>query len=187
MLQHSIVNKNPNWETPQDLYDEASRKYKVRPSLDVCATRRNKKCALFFSKDSLSKQWNKSFFMNPPYGKNVIDKWIKYAYEQHKKHNVTGIALIFSKTETKWWHKYIQDIADVHFIKGRVHFELDGKKVVNSAPYGSCWVIWRAKKRFSKSQKEFACAKLLSVIDGIAPRPNLRDLVRAKKSRSGKN
>ena len=84
--------------------------------------------------------------MNPPYGKNVIDKWIKYAYEQHKKHNVTGIALIFSKTETKWWHKYIQDIADVHFIRGRVHFELDGKKVVNSAPYGSCWVIWRAKK-----------------------------------------
>ena len=187
MLQHSIVNKNPNWETPQELFDEACRKYKVRPSLDVCATRRNKKCALFFSKDSLSKQWNKSFFMNPPYGKNVIDKWIKYAYEQHKKHNVTGIALIFSKTETKWWHKYIQDIADVHFIRGRVHFELDGKKVVNSAPYGSCWVIWRAKKRFSKSQKEFACAKLLSVIDGIAPRPNLRDLVRAKKSRSGKN
>ena len=187
MLQHSIVNKNPNWETPQELFDEACRKYKVRPSLDVCATRRNKKCALFFSKDSLSKQWNKSFFMNPPYGKNVIDKWIKYAYEQHKKHNVTGIALIFSKTETKWWHKYIQDIADVHFIKGRVHFELDGKKVVNSAPYGSCWVIWRAKKRFSKSQKEFACAKLLSVIDGIAPRPNLRDLGRAKKSRSGKN
>ena len=187
MLQHSIVNKNPNWETPQELFDEACRKYKVRPSLDVCATRRNKKCALFFSKDSLSKQWNKSFFMNPPYGKNVIDKWIKYAYEQHKKHNVTGIALIFSKTETKWWHKYIQDIADVHFIRGRVHFELDGKKVVNSAPYGSCWVIWRAKKRFSKSQKEFACAKLLSVIDGIAPRPNSRDLVRAKKSRSGKN
>ena len=187
MLQHSIVNKNPNWETPQELFDEACRKYKVRPSLDVCATRRNKKCALFFSKDSLSKQWNKSFFMNPPYGKNVIDKWIKYAYEQHKKHNVTGIALIFSKTETKCWHKYIQDIADVHFIRGRVHFELDGKKVVNSAPYGSCWVIWRAKKRFSKSQKEFACAKLLSVIDGIAPRPNLRDLVRAKKSRSGKN
>ena len=97
MLQHSIVNKNPNWETPQELFDEACRKYKVRPSLDVCATRRNKKCALFFSKDSLSKQWNKSFFMNPPYGKNVIDKWIKYAYEQHKKHNVTGIALIFSK------------------------------------------------------------------------------------------
>ena len=59
------------------------------------------------------------------------------------KHNVTAMALIFAKTETKWWHKYIQDVAEVHFIKGRGHFQLNGKDVQNSAPYGSAWVIWR--------------------------------------------
>tara|TARA_Y100001001_G_C7965491_1_gene294032 strand:+ start:826 stop:1320 length:495 start_codon:yes stop_codon:yes gene_type:complete len=147
MLQHSIVGTYPDWETPQSLFDEACKKYKVRPTLDVCATRRNKKCATFFSKQSLNKQWNKSFFMNPPYGKGVIDKWIKYAYEQHLKHNVTGLALIFAKTETAWWWNYIQDKAEVYFIKGRVHFQLDGKTPKNSAPYGSCWVIWRRVKK----------------------------------------
>ena len=155
MLQHSIVHRNPNWETPQELFDEACRKYKVRPSLDVCATRRNKKCALFFSKDSLSKQWNRSFYMNPPYGKGIIDKWIKYAYEQHVKHNVTAMALIFAKTETKWWHKYIQDVAEVYFIKGRVHFQLNGKDVQNSAPYGSAWVIWRKNKNIRIHKNPF--------------------------------
>ena len=147
MLQHSIVGTYPDWETPQSLFDEACKKYKVRPTLDVCATRRNKKCATFFSKQSLNKQWNKSFFMNTTYCRNIIYKWIKYAYEQHLKHNVTGLALIFAKTETAWWWNYIQDKAEVYFIKGRVHFQLDGKTPKNSAPYGSCWVIWRRVKK----------------------------------------
>jgi len=93
--------------------------------------------------------------MNPPYGKGIIDKWIKYAYEQHVKHNVTAMALIFAKTETKWWHKYIQDVAEVHFIKGRVHFQLNGKDVQNSAPYGSAWVIWRKNKNIRIDKNPF--------------------------------
>lgn len=146
-LQHSIVGVNPNWETPQSLFDEACTLYNVAPSLDVCATRQNKKCTSFFSKrdNALGKPWTKSFYMNPPYGRKM-DVWIEYAYEQHKKHNVTGMALVFSKTETQWWHNFVQDKAEVHFIKGRVRYEMGGCPSKNTAPYGSCWIIWRKKK-----------------------------------------
>ena len=118
MLQHSIVGVNPNWETPQSLFDEACTKYNVHPTLDVCASRQNKKCANFFSKrdNSLSKKYTESFFMNPPYGRNM-DVWIEHAYKQHIENNVTGMALVFAKTETIWWHSFVEGKSEVHFIK----------------------------------------------------------------------
>jgi len=146
MLQHSIVGVNPDWETPQSLFDEACTKYNVHPTLDVCASRQNKKCANFFSKrdNSLNKEYTESFFMNPPYGRNM-DVWIEHAYNQHIENNVTGMALVFAKTETIWWHSFVEGKSEVHFIKGRVKYEMNGQRSKNTAPYGSCWIIWRAK------------------------------------------
>ncbi len=69
--------KTPEWETPQNLFDELNEKYYF--TLDPCATKRNAKCKKFYTKedDGLSKDWNgEVIFMNPPYGRE-IGKWIK--------------------------------------------------------------------------------------------------------------
>lgn len=149
-MSHAIQNLNDAnindlWETPQALLDEACKLYGVWPKLDVCATYDNQKCKYCFTSedDALLKSWDYDFFMNPPF--SAIAKWIEKAHHESCENNVTGIALIYARTDTKWWHAFIEGKAEVHFIQGRVRFEMDGRPSKHVAPFPSCWVIWRAK------------------------------------------
>lgn len=139
------LNKDDDWETPDYLYNQALLNYNVKPTLDVCATVLNRKCLDYFDRNQngLLQEWNQDFFMNPPYSE--VGLWVEKAYKEHLKYNVTGIALIFSKTDTKFWHDYIEQKADVYFIKGRIKFCKDGIPGKHPAPYPSCWVVWREK------------------------------------------
>ena len=147
-IQHlQIINENDEWGTPTLQLKKAMMDFDILPFLDVCATETNRKFTSFFSKESdgLSQNWNHDFFMNPPYSQIV--SWMDKAYEQHKKHNVDALILVYAKTDTRWWHKYVEGIAEVHFIKGRLKFvKPDGTISKNSAPYPSCWIIYRKKE-----------------------------------------
>lgn len=130
--------------TPIPLLRKAMFEYDVLPFLDVCATAENRKFQDYFTKeqDALTLEFLCDFFMNPPYSK--VKEFIKYAHEQHKKHNVTGLILTYAKTDTKWWHEFVEGKAEVHFIKGRVKFyDQFGYLTKNSAPYPSVWIIFR--------------------------------------------
>ena len=71
---------------------------------------------------------------------------MKKAYYDSKTFGVEGICLIFAKTDTKFWHSFIEGKAEVHFIKGRIKFLKHGFKTKNSAPYPSCFVIYRLER-----------------------------------------
>lgn len=128
--------KTDQWGTPQDVFDRLQDEFHL--DLDVCADELNRKCPIFFSKeiDGLRQNWNgKRCWMNPPYGRE-IGKWVEKA--------ATGgaaivVALLPARTDTRWWHDYIQGKAEVRFIKGRLKFG-DSK---NSAPFPSCVVIFK--------------------------------------------
>lgn len=111
--------------------------------LDVCATEKNRQFRDYFSKenDALKQDWTLNFFMNPPYSE--IYRWMEKAREQVNKHKVVGLILTFAKTDTKWWHEFVEGKCQVHFIKGRVRFLKDGIQSKNSAPYPSCWIVMR--------------------------------------------
>jgi len=113
------------YETPPELFRKACIEYNVSPLVDVCATIQNTKCDDYFNKaeDSLSKDWDFPFFMNPPYSR-VFD-FMKKAYYESKKWKVEGLILIYAKTDTKFWHSFIENKAEVHFIKGRIKFLRD--------------------------------------------------------------
>lgn len=143
-IQHlKIINKNDEWETPPSLLYSAMAKYKVTPKLDVCATVSNAKFQRFFTKEQngLSQDWDVDFFMNPPYSE--ITSWMAKAWQEVNKHSVTGLLLTFAKTDTKWWHQYVEAKCEVHFIKGRVRFFTNGHPSQNSAPYPSAFLIMR--------------------------------------------
>jgi len=135
-----------NYETPPILFDQACLKFKIRPTIDVCANEKNSRCAKFITEieDSLTFEWYETFFMNPPYSK--IEKFMRKAYYQSKKHKIEGLILTYSKTDTKWWHSFVENQAEVHFIKGRIKFFKKGIQTQNSAPYPSCWIIYRLEK-----------------------------------------
>lgn len=143
-MQHlGVINNHDEYETPMSLLRDACNKFKVRPTLDVCCNQQNKKCLKGFTKadDGLQQSWDEDFFMNPPYSK--VAKWISKGYNEHLKNNVTGIALVYAKTDTRWWHAFVEGKAEVYFIKGRIRFLLHGCKTANRAPYPSCWIVWR--------------------------------------------
>ena len=125
--------KTYEWETPNELFRELDREFHF--TLDVCATRDNAKCELFFSKeiDGLKQQWGKRNFMNPPYGRE-IGKWVKKASK-----NPVTVCLLPARTDTRWFHDYIYDKAEIRFLKGRIKF--GGGE--NSAPFPSMVVIFK--------------------------------------------
>ena len=71
---------------------------------------------------------------------------MKKAYYQHLKHGIDGLILVFAKTDTKWWHSFVEDKAEIHFIRGRIKFFKDGYETKNSAPYPSCFLIYRLER-----------------------------------------
>ena len=52
----------------------------------------------------------------------------------------TTVALLPARTDTKWFHDYIYEYADIIFIKGRLKFE--GGEKLAPAPFPSMIVIW---------------------------------------------
>jgi phage N-6-adenine-methyltransferase len=135
--------KSDNWETPQDIFDSLNLGFGPF-TLDVCASKENTKCHdMFYSieEDGLSKDWHKisnKCWMNPPYGRQ-IGKWIKKAYEESQK-GALVCCLLPARTDTKWFHEYLQDKDHVlvRFLKGRLKF--GGAK--NSAPFPSMVVVF---------------------------------------------
>src|SRR5579885_2783195 len=93
-----FLSQTPEWETPQDLFDELNSLYHF--TLDPCATPHNAKCPRFFTKeqDGLSQTWDGVVFLNPPYGRE-IGKWIQKAYESSLA-GVTVVCLVPARTDT---------------------------------------------------------------------------------------
>lgn len=142
----SIITTQDEYGTPWELYNKACVGFNVFPKLDVCTNLFNPKCERFFTikDDALSKPWDVDFFMNPPYSK--VYQFVRYAYEQHLKHNVNGLVLTYAKTDTRFFHEFVKDRAEIHFIRGRVRFmDYYSKPTHNSAPYPSMWFVYRKK------------------------------------------
>lgn len=79
-------------------------------------------------------------FCNPPYSE--ISKWVKKCYEEGHKENTLVALLIPSRTDTRYFHDYIINRAEIRFVKGRLKFG-DSK---SSAPFPSMLVIYYGAK-----------------------------------------
>lgn len=109
-------------------------------TLDACATEENHKCDRYFTKeqDGLKQDWGgEVVFCNPPYSE--IDKWVEKAYREGHKDNTLVCLLIPARTDTKYFHNFIYQRAEIRFIKGRLRF--NGSK--SNAPFPSMVVIFR--------------------------------------------
>ncbi|EZI38238.1 DNA N-6-adenine-methyltransferase family protein, partial [Acinetobacter baumannii 42057_6] len=71
-------NRTDVWSTPQDFFEKLDRVFNF--DLDVCALPENAKCERYFTPeiDGLKQEWTGTCWMNPPYGKEIID-WVAKA------------------------------------------------------------------------------------------------------------
>lgn len=127
------------WSTPQDLFDGLDKLYNF--DLDVCADKKNAKCVKYYTEEqnAFHKVWHrdgKCIWMNPPYGRKIID-WIRKAYIESQHNNCVVVCLLPARTDTKWFHDLCTH-GDITFLRGRLKFG-DAK---NSAPFPSMIVIF---------------------------------------------
>lgn len=132
--------RTDEWETPQEFFDELNREFRF--DLDACADEKNHKCDKYFTvqQDGLKQNWcGYTVFCNPPYGRTIwkwVDKCFQEVYAGSCK---CAVMLIPARTDTKWFHQYIYNKAEIRFLRGRLKF--GGSK--NCAPFPSMVVIYR--------------------------------------------
>ena len=107
--------------TPRLFFDRLNGVYDF--NLDPCCSEENKKCKKYFTKemDGLSWSWKGRVFVNPPYSRGNIRRWLLKGLKE----------LIFCEcivfllpvdTSTKWFHEIVLPNGDIEFIKGRLKF-----------------------------------------------------------------
>ena len=74
--------------------------------------------------NGLMKPWHGRVWLNPPYSRDKIAAWLARMTDHG-----TGLALIFARTETEAFHRYVWEACDgLFFIEGRLTFHLgDGR------------------------------------------------------------
>lgn len=129
------------WYTPPSIFETMG----VEFDIDVCSPKGGLPWVTakkFYCKedDGLSKEWKGNVWCNPPYGKET-SAWLE-KLSQHGE----GIALVFSRTDCKWFHDYVSKADAVMFLKGRVKF-VDGNGLTggSGAGNGSILVAYGAK------------------------------------------
>lgn len=133
-----------NWKTPQWFYDELNKEFNF--DFDPCPYSEGE--PLF---DGLAIEWKQRNFINPPYSRQLKEKFVLKALEESKKGKLCVLLLPVS-TSTKLFHEIIlKNISEpIRFVKGRLKFEgynTKGEYVINSTGmHDSMVVIFDGRK-----------------------------------------
>ena len=113
--QSARANKD-EWLTPPALL-HALGEFDLDPCAPIKRPWNTAKTHYTVLDDGLQLPWFRRVFLNAPYG-NALWLWM----ERLAKHG-TGTALLFARTETKGFSKWVWDEATaILFLKGRLHF-----------------------------------------------------------------
>jgi len=113
MKNRNIEHKD-DWKTPIYIYDPLDKEFNF--DFDPCPYQHN------MSWDWLQVSWWKNNFINPPYSRELKEKFVKKAIEESKKWK-TCVMLLPVSTSTVLFHDYIKPNAkEIRFLRGRVKF-----------------------------------------------------------------
>jgi phage N-6-adenine-methyltransferase len=136
----AFSSKRMDWETPPSLFKSLDQEFHF--TLDAAASEETAKCPRYYTlkDDGLAQDWGgETVFCNPPYGRQLA-KWVEKASVESRKPGTTVVLLIPARTDTRWFHGFIHRQAEVRFLKGRIHFLVDGIQG-NAAPFPSMVVV----------------------------------------------
>lgn len=141
MNQITKTTGNAEWYTPH-VYLEAARAVLGGIDLDPASSyTANKlvKAKLYFTKEQngLTKPWKGKVWLNPPYTRNIIDKFIAKLIHHAERDEVKSyICLVNAAMDTKWAHALLKNADSVCFIKGRISFLTPAGQKKGKPPIG---------------------------------------------------
>jgi site-specific DNA-methyltransferase (adenine-specific) len=127
------------WTTPKWLFEQLDAEFHF--TLDPCSTDENHLCDKYFTikENGLLMPWKDNVvFVNPPYGSALKD-WVKKCFDENYLNNTTVVLLMPARVDTKFFHSYIYNRAEIRFLKGRLKFS----NSKNSAPFPSMIVVFK--------------------------------------------
>jgi DNA N-6-adenine-methyltransferase Dam len=109
--------KTSEWYTPPHIFERLGLTF----DLDPCAPNGGVPWVpatthYSIEEDGLKRPWHGRVWLNPPYGKQA-GAWV-----QRLANHGDGIALVFSRTDVRWWHVAVPLATVVSFIEGRLTF-----------------------------------------------------------------
>lgn len=150
-----LTKREETYLTPPDMIAALQRSpnflFDLDPACPPNMPWRTAETMLTKAEDGLARKWHGHVWLNPPYGKET-QKWMQRLAE----HN-DGIALVFARTDTQWFHDYVLKKASaIYLLKGRIRFyNPDGTQTRDSAPAPSCLVAYGEESAYALAI--FAC------------------------------
>lgn len=135
---HSSV--RDDWATPNYIFAPLNEEFDF--DLDPCCKAETAKCEKFFTPidDGLSQSWaNRRVWMNPPYGRGVIDKWMEKARQSAWMEGASVVCLVPVHAGSQWFKQSMQACDELRFLEGRVRFE----EAKDDAPFASAVMVFR--------------------------------------------
>lgn len=151
---------NDEWQTPQALFDKLNDEFNF--DVDVAASEKNSKCNRFIDQylDALDREYGWNIYsvtqgslnhkttgrcwMNPPYSRGNIDKFVKKAFEESQK-GCTVVGLVKFDPSVSWFKKWIYGKAhEVRMCYKRVRFiNPDTGKQAGNPTFPSAIIVWK--------------------------------------------
>jgi phage N-6-adenine-methyltransferase len=125
----SLSTGNEEWHTPAryvQLVCDVLVKIDLDPASNDIANRTVGATRWFTREDNaLDKEWHgPSVFMNPPYSRGVISRFVdKLLEERHADRVEQAIVLTHNFCDARWWHKLVHASEAVCFTNRRIRFE----------------------------------------------------------------
>lgn len=115
MKNRNLEHKD-DWGTPTDFYNKLNEEFNF--DFDPCPFQHDLKLW-----DGLEIEWGNRNYINPPYSRELKEKFIKKAVEESKKGKLCVMLLPVS-TSTKIFHDVIlPNKKEIRFIRGRLKFK----------------------------------------------------------------
>jgi site-specific DNA-methyltransferase (adenine-specific) len=110
-----------DWGTPRSLYEAAVECWGAF-LLDAAASKENALCSDFCDaeRDGLVTPWRSTTWCNPPYGR-MVGAWVDKATDEAGG-GVRSVLLLPARTDTRWWHRAMEEAYEIVLLRGRVRF-----------------------------------------------------------------
>tara|TARA_Y100001963_G_scaffold48485_1_gene68139 strand:+ start:123 stop:680 length:558 start_codon:yes stop_codon:yes gene_type:complete len=122
-VEHFGSSGGIEWWTPKEIIDTLGLEFDLDPATSEDANKIIGAKHIYTKEDNgLDQDWFGRVWLNPPYTRNEMSLWLEKFVN-----NKEGVALLFNRSDTKWWHDWIPKTDAILFKKGRVKFLLNGE------------------------------------------------------------